>query len=284
MRIHAHPGRRNQVGATPLTPSSASATPPSSTVGGKVKPPSTADVLGDKGALYVAGLKALAAIPYQGATINVVFVTASNGQAIVNVTYTGTRAAAGTAFTAFLRAHRGQVGLITVSIGGNDVTSCASAANPISCVTATVTSINTNVTSLVSQLRSAAGTSVPIIGSTYPDVILGAYVYPTHPASQTAQNLAKLSVTAFKALINPALKRAYASGFGAFVDVTAATGAYGSLTTTVHTKTYGTISVPVAKVCTYTWFCQQGNIHAHSVGYALIGKLIVAKYRTIAHR
>ena len=182
---------------------------------------------------------------------------------------------------AFLSAHRGHVGLITVSIGGNDVTACATAANPIGCVATAVTSIDTNVTYLVALLRSAAGPSVPIIGSTYPDVVLGTYVYPTHPASLTAVNLAKLSVTAFEDLINPALKRSYASGNGAFVDVTAATGAYGSLDAMVHTRAYGTIPVPVAKVCTYTWFCQKGDIHPHTSGYLVIGKLIVAKYRAL---
>ena len=32
---------------------------------------------------------------------------------------------------AFITAHRGHIGLITVSIGGNDVTACGAAANPI---------------------------------------------------------------------------------------------------------------------------------------------------------
>ena len=36
----------------------------------------------------------------------------------------------------FIAANPGHVGLITVSIGGNDVTACASAANPISCIVA----------------------------------------------------------------------------------------------------------------------------------------------------
>jgi hypothetical protein len=37
-------------------------------------------------------------------------------------------------------------------------------------------------------------------------------------------------------------------------------------------------------VCTYSWFCSKGNIHATTTGYALIGKLIVAKYHTHAKR
>src|SRR5215204_3546622 len=45
------------------------------------------------------------------------------------VNYAGQTQAA--AAERFLRKHRGDVGLITVSIGGNDVTSCAEAADPI---------------------------------------------------------------------------------------------------------------------------------------------------------
>ena len=36
-----------------------------------------------------------------------------------------------------------------------------------------------------------------------------------------------------------------------------------------------------AKVCTLTWYCQVGNIHATSAGYAFIGKLVTARYATL---
>ncbi len=183
------------------------------------------------------------------------------------------------AASAFLTAHRGQIGLITVSIGGNDVTACAKDPNPIACVAAADSSITANVTSLVASLRAAAGSSVPLIGITYPDVLLGSYVYPSQPASAAQTSLAQLSVTAFKTLINPALKAAYASGQGSFVDVTAATGAYGPLTDTTTLALYGTIPVPVAKICTLTWFCSKGDIHAKSPGYDLIGHLVVGQYK-----
>lgn len=188
------------------------------------------------------------------------------------------------AATAFLAAHKGHIGLVTVSIGGNDIVPCAKASNPISCVATAVSTIKTNVTSIASQLRAAAGPKVPIIGSTYPDVILGTYVYPSNPASPAAVNLANLSVVAFKALVNPALSQSYATSSGAFVDVTKATGAYTSLKRTVHTKAYGTIPVPVASVCKLTWFCARGDIHPMNRGYTLIGKLIVAKYHVLRRR
>jgi hypothetical protein len=97
-------------------------------------------------------------------------------------------------------------------------------------------------------------------------------------------NLAKLSVTAFKAIINPTLAKSYAKSAGAFVDVTEASGAYRPLTRTVRTTSYGTIPVPVASVCSLTWFCVRGDIHPRDAGYTLIGKLIVARYDAIAHK
>lgn len=199
-----------------------------------------------------------------------------------NVLYPTTTQAA--AAEAFLMAHQGQVGLITVSIGGNDVTACAAQANPIPCVGTAVTNITTNVTSLVTALRAAAGPNVPIIGLTYPDVILGSYVYPKHPATAAAITLAKESVVAFKSLINPALSKAYASVGGVLVDVTQAAGSYIALTKTVHMKPYGTIPVAVSDVCTLTWFCKEGNIHATTQGYTLIGHLVTARYTVMARR
>jgi hypothetical protein len=78
------------------------------------------------------------------------------------------------------------------------------------------------VTAIVRRLRRAAGRRVRIVGTTYPDVLLGAWVN----GDAASQNLARLSVVAFRSLINPALRPAYRSTRGRFVDVTAGSGAY----------------------------------------------------------
>jgi lysophospholipase L1-like esterase len=180
------------------------------------------------------------------------------------------------AAVAFITAHPGQIGLITVSIGGNDVTSCASAASPVACVEAAESAIQTNVTALVGDLSAAAGSSVPIVGLTYPDVLLGLWVYPSFPPSSANQTLAEESVAAFQDLINPTLSTAYTSvPQGKFVDVTTATGAYTPLTKLKTLSPYGKIPKAVAEVCKLTWYCALGNIHAKTVGYDDIGKLIV---------
>ncbi len=185
-----------------------------------------------------------------------------------------------TAAEAFIRAHKGSIGLITVSIGGNDVTKCATVANPITCFFSSVGTAQTNITTLAKGLRSAAGTGVPIIGLTYPDVLLGLWV---HPAGGADKSLATLSVTGFQDDLNPALKTAYTSAGAKFVDITGATGGYTPLTETTTLSPYGVIPVAVAQVCNLTWYCAVGSVHANTEGYTFIGQQIAAEYAKLPH-
>ena len=170
----------------------------------------------------------------------------------------------------FLREHRGKVGLITVSIGGNDVTACARGPTRSPASAPPSSRSRQNVTRIAERLRKAAGKKVRIVGITYPDVILGEWV-----GASPNQDLARLSVVAFRQLINPALKDAYAAADGKFVDVTAATGAYSSLDADDDVRAVlGTMPVPVAKVCELTYYCVYRDIHARSGGYKLIAGLI----------
>lgn len=180
----------------------------------------------------------------------------------------------------FIRHHKGEIGLITVSIGGNNVTHCAEVKGPISCVLSAIPAVQKHVTILARQLRRAAGPTVPIVGLTYPDVILGTWVYPpSHPDP----SLATLSVTVFKHLLNPTLKKAYRAAGGRFVNVTRQAGGYVPLGQKASFPPYGSVPVAVGRVCTLTWYCTRGNIHATTAGYALIGKAIVARYRALTH-
>ena len=87
--------------------------------------------------------------------------------------------------------------------------------DPVGCVVSGVAVIEKNVSLIAKRLRRAAGRRVRIVGTTYPDVILGLWVN----GDQASRDLASLSVFAFQMLINPALKRAYATGGARFVDV-----------------------------------------------------------------
>ena len=173
----------------------------------------------------------------------------------------------------FIKANRKNVKLITVSISGNDVTKCArvAIADVGTCVSDALTGINTNLAETVQRLRKAAGEKVKIVGITYPDVILGGWV------REGGKALAEPSVAVFRDLINPALKKQYESVKGSFVDVTAATGAYTPLEDTTTLAPYGVIPKAVAQVCTLTWYCEKGDIHAKKSGYGVIAKLVAAE-------
>ena len=183
----------------------------------------------------------------------------------------------------FITDNPGRVGLITISIGGNDVTSCAGAGDLtaiLTCVSTADAAISTDVVSLVSSLDSALSsvgdTTAKVIGLTYPDVILGDWVFPS---GSPDQQLATESVFAFDHLINPALSGAY--GASNFVDVTqapyktATAGDDTPLTTTQKDRPYGVVPSAVAEICKLTYFCTEGNIHANDKGYKFIGGLIV---------
>jgi lysophospholipase L1-like esterase len=170
----------------------------------------------------------------------------------------------------FLSAHRGRVGLVTVVIGLNDVSPCFATTSPIQCVDHTLPRVKANLATLLQGLRHAVGPAARIVGISYPDVFLGAAL------KRSGRALARRSVRAFETLINPALKRAYEAIGGTFIDVTKATGGYGSWTDTVILPPYGELAAPVAKVCELTFYCQYRDVHPRTSGYALIARRILA--------
>jgi lysophospholipase L1-like esterase len=177
---------------------------------------------------------------------------------------------------AFINAHPGQIGLITISIGGNDFDNCVNSSDAIGCVGTAMPTMKANITTLAADLRAAAGASVPMIATTYPDVLLGLYV--TTPPNVSFANL---SLIAFKSIINPDLAAAYGPSNVSFIDVTTATGAFTPLTKTTKLAPYGKIPVAVANVCSLTWFCEKKDIHPKTAGYTVIAKLVAKQFLTM---
>ena len=174
---------------------------------------------------------------------------------------------------AFLTKHQGKIGLVTVSIGGNDlVIDCASSKDPVGCVIQAAASINVNLPILLQALRAAAGPDVPILGLTYPDIVLGDYL----SADPSTRALASLSVTGFMTIFNPALQKQYEAVGATFVDVTLGSGSYTPFDQTTTLAPYGTVPVAVARICQLTSICQYGDIHPTTAGYTLIAGLITA--------
>jgi lysophospholipase L1-like esterase len=190
------------------------------------------------------------------------------GPAIKGPDYTGQTQIA--AAESFIKKNRKEVDVITVSIGGNDITSCVNTPDPAACVAQRMPEVEARIKVIMERLRAAAGKKTEIVGITYPDVILGLYT----GGSQEEKDFAAISVIAFRDFINPALKRAYESQQGIFVDVTANTDAYVPFEQTTNFAPYGEIPVAVATVCRITYYCERRDIHAKAEGYLIIAQLI----------
>jgi lysophospholipase L1-like esterase len=187
--------------------------------------------------------------------------------------YAGTTQAG--AALAFLRRYQAQVALVTVVIGGNDLQPCLFTADggkrpdAIACVTAAVATLRTNLATFLTDVRAAVGPGVRVVGLTYPDVYLGAWVRGDHTEATD-------SVRLFRDVLNPALRDRYVAAAATFVDVTAAAGGYDPLTDTVADPTYGTVPRPVASVCALTFSCSRGDPHPTTEGHAAIAGEVLA--------
>lgn len=171
-----------------------------------------------------------------------------------------------------LREQQGQVALVTVVVGGNDLTPCALAEDPLTCATQAVEDIATSLAAILPVLRDAAG-DAPIVGLTYPDVFLGAWVSDAFP---DGENLARLSVPLFRDFFNTALEAEYEKIGAKFVDVTATTGGYEPFTEVTQDPTYGSIPAPVAKICALTYFCTHTDVHPTAAGHQAIAEAVLA--------
>jgi lysophospholipase L1-like esterase len=178
---------------------------------------------------------------------------------------------------AYIRAHRASIGLITITLSADDLSSCYGSGgvqdtpvqDVIACVTTLVPKLSSGVGAFAKAVRRAAGPKVPIIGITYPDSLLGAFVTgnPT---------LAQASVDGFHYVVNPALAKAYESADARVVDATAGTGAYGSLQDTTTLAPFGVIPKKVATICQLTFYCAMEEIHPNTSGYQAMAKLVAA--------
>jgi lysophospholipase L1-like esterase len=149
----------------------------------------------------------------------------------------------------FLRAHKGNVDLITIDIGANDLQHEDAAGNPVMCLfppencAAEAAAIRRNLPAILTELRAAAGPNVPIVGMTYYSVFS-----PLHDPVADAR-VDELNAT---------IAGIYAD-FG--VPVADVAGAFhnGQPDSADH-------------ICRWTWFCVDGinDVHPNTAGYGVI--------------
>jgi lysophospholipase L1-like esterase len=164
---------------------------------------------------------------------------------------------------AFLHAHRSKVAFITIDIGANDFP-CQEA----QCIPAGVTSISTNLPSILVALRNAAGPDVPIVGMTIYNPFLAAWLL-----GPDGQDYARLSATLLMGPVNALLRGLYQ---GADVGVADIETAFSSndFDTLVELPGAGMVPLNVAKICVWTWVCAPPPLgpdnHPNAAGYGAI--------------
>ncbi|QMU72825.1 SGNH/GDSL hydrolase family protein [Streptacidiphilus sp. P02-A3a] len=165
----------------------------------------------------------------------------------------------------FLDGHRGQVRLVTLDIGANNVDGCAGSTGlDLACAEKGIATVATQLPQITQQLRRAGGSRPRYVGMNYYDPFLAAWL--TGPTGQQEAEQSVTLSTTFNAAIQAGLRR---SGFE-LADVSR-TFATDDFTHQVSVPGLGQLPVNVAHVCQWTWECTPyQNIHANTLGYGVI--------------
>lgn len=170
--------------------------------------------------------------------------------------------------------HPGEVKLVTIVLGGNDLAPCLPDANDVvppgarSCVNRVVPRISADLTTIVRELRAALGPDVPVVGVGYPDLWLA--LAPSRP------DLAVASLQVFRDQVNPSFRTAFESAGARYVDLTAAFGGYADPRIAFEVPGQGRLPAPVAGICSDTYYCSDRDTHPRPDGHRLIAQQVVA--------
>ena len=179
------------------------------------------------------------------------------------------------AATAFLRAHRGHVFLVTIDIGANDLEDCGnrpSLTELASCI-GQLPKATANVAAILASLRAAAGPDVRIVGMNYYLPALAEW-----RSGLLGRATAQLSEK-FAVAYDDLLKRAYGQAGITVANVFEAfeTTNFGD---PVTVPGIGSMPRNVARICQWTWECapppRGPNQHANAAGYRVIAGAILA--------
>jgi len=165
---------------------------------------------------------------------------------------------------AFLQAHQDQVAFVTIDLGANDIYKCATGGTiDPACVAGAFQAVGTNLPQIVTGLRAAAGTGVPIVGMNYYDPVLASWLQG--PAGRQLAQASVAVLDQYDTLIE--------SVYGAFGYPTADVESAFKTTdfTMVWSPKYGTVPTNVLLICRLTWMCAVPpvgpNIHGNPLGY-----------------
>jgi lysophospholipase L1-like esterase len=170
----------------------------------------------------------------------------------------------------FLRAHRGKVRYLTLDIGGNDVQRClvGGAINP-TCILQGAGTITTNLPQITARLRLAAGTGTRFTAMNYYDPFLAAWLKGGDGHTLAVESALLSNV------INSVESSIYTVAGFRVADV-AAVFATNDFATQATLPGVGQVPLNVARICTWTYMCSKGDIHANPTGYQKIADTLAA--------
>jgi lysophospholipase L1-like esterase len=172
----------------------------------------------------------------------------------------------------FLRMHHraGEVPLVTVDIGANDVDGCGTvpASQVATCVLTGLAKINQNLPRILAGLKQAAPKGTTFAAMTLYDPFLAYYFAP----AGSSDNALEPESIVLARVLNGDLAAAYAKAGFVTADVADAFDTYDNTDTVTWEGQQ--IPIDVSRVCSWTWACQTPpsgpNIHANKNGYQVI--------------
>lgn len=174
----------------------------------------------------------------------------------------------------FLEDNRGSVYLVTIDMGANDFrnSDCIDTEVDPVCVDAVGRQIATDLAEVLATLRNAAGPDTPIVGMSYYNPYLAAWL-----DGQAGRELAVAAALAVGAL-NGVLATTYETAGMPMADVAAAfeSDDFVTLVDSSQPPPNQRLPLNVNNICEYTFMCnpepQGPDIHANDAGYALIAE------------
>ena len=174
----------------------------------------------------------------------------------------------------YLGRHRGEVSLVTLDIGANDVDACLSSASvDLACLARARTGISSRLPRILDSLRAALAVDDPgarLVAMNYYDPFLAAAYRPGGAKGAAEAALSVVVADGFNAILASIYHRYR-------VPVANVAGAFHT-GTVIPLLSYGgrTLPADVAYVCRWTWMCpvssniDSADIHPDASGYSAI--------------
>ena len=172
---------------------------------------------------------------------------------------------------ALLRGRAGEVALVTIDIGGNDLLRCVRGGADVdtTCVSGGVKTVRKNLPTILERLRRAAGKDVPVLVLGYynPWLAAKALDQPVKGVDAAAKAYTSLSDTIETA----------ARGSGTtFVGLDKAFATNDTTPTQINGRT---VPENAARICTLTNICTAADIHLTDEGAATVARVLAAAAR-----